>query len=164
MEDLRKSVWEGMLSADLSVRYYDALARRFYVCDLWAKIFFAVTSSSVVAGWAVWNDPKEFPSFNVTWKVVSACSAVLAISVPFFQHAKKLEIAGRVKCECIEIQKEYELLWSRVDDDSPRQVEAQLRKIWSKEHKVNSIACIFSGTDKKLANRCHYEVNHARRI
>lgn len=156
MEQLRKLAWEGMLNADKCVRYYDALAGRFHARDLYSKIFLATMSSGTVAGWAIWSDVPAL------WKVLSGGSAILAVALPILNISKKVEVANRLKSEFGDIQRDYEMLWAKIDDESPKQVETELRRIWQKEAKLAPFENTMPGNDKTLIRECQREVVHAR--
>ena len=55
-DSIRQVIWEAALDADLNLRYWDHLSRRYSAWDKYAKIFLAIMSSSTVAGWGIWNE------------------------------------------------------------------------------------------------------------
>ena len=72
-----------MLTADLNVRYWAHLSRRYSMWDKCIKILLALASSATVASWSFWNE------VDILWKGFSAVSAAIAIVFPFLSLEKK---------------------------------------------------------------------------
>lgn len=158
VSNVEKRVWESMLDADMSTRYWGKLARRYKQRETWAKVFLAGTSSGTVAGWAFWT------SFPLAWKVLSSLSALIAISLPILNYPHKIEAAVDLHAEWKRLLYQYETLWSKTRDNvgaaevlrsikAFKEDEAQVSK---KEAQLPQVA--------GLVRRCQEEVKHSRGI
>jgi hypothetical protein len=85
---MRKSLWYSMLDADMNARYWSYLSRRYSNRDKYSKIFLALMSSGTVASWGFWSD------MQIIWKILSACSALLAIALPIINWPKMISNMG----------------------------------------------------------------------
>jgi hypothetical protein len=81
----RKYIWELMLDSDMNVRYWKYSVIRYYNYDKRSKIFLAVMSSGTVASWSIWS------SVPLLWQFLSACSAIIAITLPILNFQKSIE-------------------------------------------------------------------------
>ena len=150
-----------MLLLEMNSRYYGYIAARMYQRDIGTKIFLACLSSSgAIAGWTVWNSP-EHPTLAITWKLLSAVAALLAVALPFLNYAKKLECATRLKTEYAELHREASLLWLNIDEAKKGDVQKELKKLWDKEAKLAAFESNFPVEDRSLLKKCQTEVTRS---
>jgi hypothetical protein len=153
-----------MLNAQTSVRYYQCLTDRFRDRDTFTKIFLAATSSSTVAGWAIFTDAATYPRLVVTWKLLSGLSALLALALPILGFPKKVEAAARLSGEYAEISKDYEMLWLVVDDLPNEQILNTIKQLSQKEFKLTAIERELPTNEISLIRKCQEQVIHSRGI
>lgn len=115
----RTRVWYAMLTADLNYRYWGHLGRRYSGWDRTARIFLALTSSTTVASWSF------LIQYDVIWKILSAISAAIAVSLPVFNWQALAETIVDLRAGWLQILKEYENLWTRIEEDSLSREEYQ---------------------------------------
>ena len=84
-DNIRRVIWEAVLDADLNLRYWDHLSRRYSTWDKYTKIFLATMSSSTVASWGFWDE------IDILWKGLSAVSAFTAIALPILIGVTQLD-------------------------------------------------------------------------
>ena len=155
---MRKVIWDSMLDADMNQRYWSYLSRRYYVRDLYSKIFLAMMSSGTVASWGLWS---QFPFI---WKALSSISALLAIALPLINWPKQISTMVGLKQKWTEIKSEYELLWLTFEKGKKdAAIEKDLKNIKQKETTVSqqesNLPC-----DKKLLYQCRDDVLQSRGI
>jgi hypothetical protein len=107
---MRKEVWDGMLDADMNARYWSCLTRRYTKRDTYTKIFLAIMSSGSVASWSIWG---TIPSL---WKVLSAISAVIAVSLPVINFQGTIQKLSDAAGKWLQIQVDYENLWVEINN------------------------------------------------
>lgn len=148
---MRKSLWYSMLDADMNERYWSHLSRKYYYRDRHSKMFLAIMSSGTVASW-FWSD------IQIIWKILSACSALLAIALPIINLPKMISNMGVLKQYWSEIKIDYEITWIALEQGkSEIVIEKQYKKIKQKENKANQNETNMPH-DKKLLWQCREEV------
>lgn len=145
-----------MLDADMNSRYWKYLVSRHHKIDRGLKVFLAIMSSGVVAGWGLGD------AMPWLWKTLSCGSALVAISLPFLNHQKNIEQMSFLAGKWGALRIDYENLWLEFNNspDSKthnstykkiRQIESELQ---GKETKLPH--------DKKLLRYCFEEVIQSR--
>lgn len=154
---MEKEFWNSMLDADLFVRYWFYLSKRYYDRDTFLKIFLAVMSSGTVASWGFWSQ------ISWLWKVLSAVSMLISIALPILNWQKMIERMSLLKGKWTQIENEYELLWLTYKNKSNNnlELEKQFRKIKEMENKISEIETNLP-YDKKLLGQCYDEVLASR--
>ena len=104
-DKIRQVIWEAVLDADLNLRYWDHLSRRYSAWDKYTKIFLAIMSSSTVASWGIWDE------IDILWKCLSAVSAGTAIALPILDWQRKIGEMSNLKGKWSRISRAYENLW-----------------------------------------------------
>ncbi|MBU8920580.1 MAG: hypothetical protein KOO63_01855 [Bacteroidales bacterium] len=154
---IRALIWESLLSADLNYRYFSRLGRRFQAQDRWAKIFMAFASSTVVSGWALWGAQ----GFDWIWKSVSGFAAVVSLALPIVNPADSLKKARAASVGWFAVKRDYELLWSHVDELPANEARASYERISEKEvHLVELEDSL--GKNKSIARQCEDELRKSR--
>jgi hypothetical protein len=100
-----QELWNSLLDAEMNVRYWSAICRRYARYDLGSRIFLAITSSSTVASWSFWS---QWP---LIWKSLSGISALIAITLTVVDLPKKVSRISVLVARWKQSQVEYELLW-----------------------------------------------------
>jgi hypothetical protein len=159
--DVRVAVWDGLLTADMNVRYWNEIGYRYSRNDTWTKIFLAATSSSTVATWGFWTQ------ISWAWKSLSALSALLAVALPILNWNRKVSAIADLHGRWIQIRNEHETLWRRMESGAVSEAEAEttFQNIRNKEAEAETheLAAILK-RDKRLVDTCYQEVLVARGI
>ena len=154
---MRKLIWDSMLDADMNTRYWGCLTRRYSNRDKRMKIFLALMSSGTFASLWFWTD------IELLWKILSAISTVIAISLPILNLQKSIETMATLKAKWTQIETEYEIMWSTCNkegsDDS--QTENTCRYVKKAEVEANRMEATLPN-DKKLIQKCCNEVLESR--
>lgn len=158
VSDLRKLAWESMLDADMNVRYWGKLARRYKQREMQAKIFLAAVSSGSVAGWALWT------AFPLAWKLLSALSALIAVALPFLNYPDKIETTADLHGKWNRLLSDYETVWSRVQSDGEApEILHSIRTLKETESQMSKTEVELPRI-VSLVKRCQMEARRSRGI
>jgi hypothetical protein len=116
------------------------------------KIFLAAISSGAVAGWSLWA---EFPW---AWKLLSSCSALVAIALPVLNFQKQIETMSLLSGKWFELKVSYEDQWRKINDDSEHK---QIETAYNRTKKQEAILVQKESKlphDEKLLRVCFNEV------
>jgi len=155
--EIRRLIWDSMLSADLNHRYYSGLADLLQRWDRGARMFLAITSSAAVAGWAVWSTA----GLSWIWHGASALAAVVAVAQTILDHTKSIKTAGQLAGAWFSILRDYELLWASVGTASGKEVREQCQRIIREEKRLAELEATLT-TRRQVARRCEEEVRRFR--
>ncbi len=149
---MERTVWKSLLDAELNVRYWKYLTRRYHNREVILKIFLAIISSGTVASWSIWG---EFPGI---WKVLSSLSAIIAIALPILNYQKLIETTSDLSSKWYALKIEYEDYWSKLENNRNSEPIDNLYK----ETKTKEISLSEKETklphNKRLIYKCYYEV------
>lgn len=154
---VRLLIWNSMLSADLSNRYYGELTARYQSMDQWAKIFVAMTSSTAVSGWAMWGRP----GLDWVWQTASALATLVALALPILDPANSMKMANRLTGGWFSILKDYEMLWTQVHEKTEPEARKLCQRILEEEKRLVELESALK-KDRRLARRCEDEVRRSR--
>ena len=156
VRSMRKAIWDSMLDADMNVRYWAELGRRYYKKDIRYKIFLAAMSSGTVASWSIWSE------VQVLWKILSAISALVAIALPILNWPKMIQSMGNVKQKWVDIKADCEILWVEVNSKKDQAVlKEEFKKIKKREATASQQETNLPKKDK-LVDECCEEVLESR--
>lgn len=123
---LRMPLWNSMLDADMNVRYWGYVGRKFSAREKYIKIFLAVFSTtSAVASWAIWTYYAEL------WKALLSASAVIAIAIalPILNYSGLAGKAVDQKGKCTRLLSQHEILWAKNEYDLQLDIESEFSRI-----------------------------------
>ena len=152
---IKRAIWGSMLTADMNVRYWTHLGRRYYKREQYTKVFLACMSSGTVASWSFWNQ------FGLIWKVLSVIAALTAIALPILNFSKMIEIMADLKQHWTEITNEHELLWATRKTKNIDILEQKYEEIKKREGKLSRKEANMPN-NKKLLYKSREEVLQSR--
>ena len=153
---MRKAIWDSMLDADMNVRYWAELGRRYYKRDIRYKIFLAAMSSGTVASWGIWSE------VQLLWKILSGISALVAIALPILNWPKMIQSIGNVKQKWVDTKADYEVLWVEVNSKKDQAVlKEEFKKIKKREATASQQETNLPKKDK-LLDECWEDVLKSR--
>ncbi len=163
-DSIRQVIWEAALDADLNLRYWDHLSRRYSAWDKYAKIFLAIMSSSTVAGWGIWNEINILWTDLSLWKGLSAISAVTAIALPILDWQRKIGEVSNLKGKWSRISRAYENLWEDLLlDRTGTELVGEYRRVRDEmEGEEDNTAPDLPLNKRKLIKRCYDEILESR--
>jgi len=110
MNFYQKKYWALLKELKTHVIYLHKYAED---ADKWDKainIFLAITSSSSIAAWAIWQ------KFQFLWAVLIALSQVVTVVIPFLPFKKRLKAINELNDKIQEISLECEKKWFLVSE------------------------------------------------
>lgn len=128
--EIKKSIWDAWLDAELNERYIAHFKRSYYQRDKYTKIFLAVMTSGTVASWGIWGD------IQLLWKILSALTAVTAIALPFFKLENAIEKLSNNIGRWKQIRTKYEMLYLSRENKSNDDLIREYGEIKNKEHEI----------------------------
>ena len=163
-DSIRQVIWEAVLDADLNLRYWDHLSRRYSTWDKYTKILLAFTSSSSVASWSIWSEINILWIDISLWKVLSAVSAAVAVALPFLNWQKKIGDMSNLRGKWSRISRAYENLWEDLLlDRTGTELVGEYRRVRDEmEGEEDNTAPDLPLNKRKLIKRCYDEILESR--
>jgi hypothetical protein len=150
MTELRTSIWESLLDAEMNVKYWGYLAERFVKRERALKITLALTTSGGLLSLSFWN---SFPAGPVVLGVVNT---VLACSLPILNYSGRIETMSGLRGSWAQLCIEYQRIWQQFGT-LHSSCENEFRLL--KERTVHlSVIETRLPNDRKLVQRCQREV------
>jgi hypothetical protein len=152
----RRQVWDSLLDADMSVRYWRHLASRYHRYDMSLKTAVLCFSSGAVVAFLMWLE------LGWLWKfltVLTAClSAVsLVLNIPGRTEAMT-ELAGKWTA----LMHAHENLWNVVDITPAESVLTKYAELQRTEVELSRTECRLPSSIQRLKERAAGEVRRAR--
>ena len=109
-DEVRRSVWNGLLDAERQVRYYTKLFDKHNASQSRVDNALAISGSLAIASLITqfWT---QAPA------VLGGIAAVLSVYSRIAKHASKAARLDSIRVECAELQNQFEALWARVQSD-----------------------------------------------
>lgn len=155
----REAVWYAMLDADLNYRYWDTIGRKYFKRERAITIFLAIISSSAVASWGFWQH------IDIVWKILTGCSAILAIINPILNIQKTIQIMAALRSNWHNLFYQYEKMWLNIESNTINleNVKNEYGKLRDHEARIDSPTANLP-LNKKIRAICHKEVLNSRNI
>lgn len=148
-------IWNSASDAELNVRYWDHLCRRYYVIDRVFKIFLAVISSSTVAGWGFWKE------VDVVWKTLYGFSVVTALALPILDFRGKTQIMAKVGEKWAQVSVQYDILLFDIRNGMSLDKVAKRYKLIREKHPAG-MDSVLPSNKKRLKNKLWKEIEGSR--
>lgn len=87
---MQERYWKYMVQLKAWIFYIDEYINISYKWDRRINVFVAITSSSSIAAWAIWN------RYSFLWALLIAISQVIVAIKPHLPFSKRIEILSRV--------------------------------------------------------------------
>ncbi len=155
--DQERPLWDSLLTADMSSRYWAYIARRYQRRLKAATIFLAATSTSAVAS--------LLASLQVDWlpQVLSLITAVTAVALPILNWEGTIQNAVRAVERWAFLRTAYERLWASLPAISNADLSAKFDEIKARELELSWIEVTLPH-DETLLKKCYAEVVQTRGI
>jgi hypothetical protein len=152
----RKQVWDSLLDADMSVRYWRHLASRYHRYDMILKAAVLCFSSGAVVVFLTWLE------LAWLWKVLTVLTACLSafslvLNIPGRTEAMT-ELAGKWTA----LMHAYESLWNVVDIIAAESVLTKYAELQRTEVELSRTECRLPSSIQRLTKRVAGEVREAR--
>jgi len=114
---MQKKYWNFMVQIKAWEFYLDVYAESSYKAERALNMFTAITSSTCIAAWAIWNQ------YNFIWALLIALSQVITAIKPYFPFSKRLEIIKALTDDVKKLFSEMEYNWYKVANGELTEVE-----------------------------------------
>ena len=109
-DEVRRSVWNGLLDAERQVRYYTKLFDKHNAWQSRVDNALAISGSLAIAS-LIANFWDQAPA------VLGGVAAILSLYSRIAKHASKAARLDSIRSECAELQNQFEALWARIQSD-----------------------------------------------
>ena len=152
----RRQVWDSLLDADMSVRYWRHLASRYHRYDMILKAAVLCFSSGAVVAFLSWM---ELGWLSKVLMVLTTCmSAVsLVLSIPSRTEAMT-ELVGKWTA----LMHAHESLWNVVDITPVENVLTKYAELQRTEVELTRTECRLPSSIQRLTERAAGDVRRAR--
>ena len=150
-----------MLDAEMNVRYWGHIARRYTALDKWSKILVAVTTSGSVAGLQIWKFTSGSFQWSWIYDTLTGVAVVAAVALPFLDYSKTMRDAATLAVGWSRLQGRYEALWRKRHTHTPDTLEDGFGKIKDDE-KRHTETEVTLPRDQKLVRKCQDDVKRSR--
>jgi hypothetical protein len=124
--------WKEFYQLRVHVNYLELYMGQTEVLDKSVNIFLAITSSSSICGWAIWN------KYGFVWAVIIAASQLVTAIKQFLPYKTRLKALSGLLSELEELSTQAEMRWFDVaeghlpdEDINKLQYEIRTKKIKS---------------------------------
>ncbi len=97
--------WKELYQLRVHLNYLEVYMEQSEFIDKSVNIFLAITSSSSICGWAIWN------KFDFIWAVIIATSQLVSAIKQFLPYRKRLKSISGILREFEELLTYYEMKW-----------------------------------------------------
>lgn len=134
--EVRRSVWNGLLGAERQVRYYTKLFNKHNTLQSRVDNALAISGSLAIASLVakVWPDAPAIPEAPA---VLGGIAAVLSVYSRIAKHASKAARLDSIRVECVALLNQFEALWARVQSDLVEDEEA-LERVYELQSSLSS--------------------------
>src|SRR5882724_983128 len=121
MSEQRTVVWESLLDAEMNVRYWGYLAKRFAGREKSLKIALALTTSSTILAHPLWQRLSYGPI------AIGILNALLACGLPVLNYSERIETMANLRGSWSQLSIEFGRLWQRESSSSISDCENEFR-------------------------------------
>jgi hypothetical protein len=115
-------IWSQFYRVSVRSAYLEKLLKQNETIDRRINIFFAITSSSSIAGWAIWKD------LAFIWGFVIAASQLLNAVLPLFPYKERIKSLSGLARDLRQLAITLESKW--IDISAGDITEKEMRKIY----------------------------------
>ncbi|HEC60645.1 MAG TPA: hypothetical protein ENI27_00130 [bacterium] len=109
--------WKELFELRVHVNYLELYMEDSEFKNNFINIFLAVTSSSSICGWAIWN------KYGFIWAVIIAASQFISVAKRFLPYRKRLKTTGSIMRELEELSIFAEMKWFDVAEGKLKEEE-----------------------------------------
>lgn len=128
MNSIRDKIWYLLVDSKTNEKYSSLVVKKYQIYDLILNIFLALTTSSSIAAWAIWN------KFSALWILIIGLSQVLMIIKPYFLFPKYIKVFNEKSIRWQQMTVELEQLWFELNEGNIKDKEASKTFFEFKRH------------------------------
>lgn len=107
---MQERYWKYMVQLKAWIFYVDEYINVSYKWDRRINVFVAITSSSSIAAWAIWN------RYSFLWALLIAISQVIVAIKPHLPFSKRIEILSRVSALLQTLFNKADYQWYKISN------------------------------------------------
>jgi hypothetical protein len=125
--------WKELFELRVHVNYLELYMEKSELIDKSINIFLAVTSSSSICGWAIWN------KYSFLWAVIIASSQLINAVKQFLPYKTRLKATGGIMRELEELSTFAEMKWFDVAEGNLTEEEINKLQFDIRSKKTKSV-------------------------
>lgn len=125
--------WKELFELKVHVNYLELYMEKSELIDKSINIFLAVTSSSSICGWAIWN------KYSFLWAVIIASSQLINAVKQFLPYKTRLKATGGIMRELEELSTFAEMKWFDVAEGNLTEEEINKLQFDIRSKKTKSV-------------------------
>jgi hypothetical protein len=129
----QRRYWKELFQLRVHVNYLELYMEESELKDKSINIFLAVTSSSSICGWAIWN------KYGFIWAVIIAASQLITAVKQFLPFRTRLKTAGSIMRELEELSTFAEMKWFDVGEGKLKKEEINKLQFEIRSKKTKAI-------------------------
>lgn len=114
---MQERYWKYMVQLKAWIFYIDEYINISYKWDRRINVFVAITSSSSIAAWAIWN------RYSFLWALLIAISQVIVAIKPHLPFSKRIEILSRVSALLQTLFNKADYQWYKISNGDLSELE-----------------------------------------
>jgi len=112
MNSIRAKIWYLLADSKTNEKYSSLVVKKYQILDLITNIFLALTTSTSIAAWTIWN---KFPAL---WILIIGISQVLMIFKPYFLFPKYIKVFNEKSIRWQQMTVDLEQLWFELNESN----------------------------------------------
>jgi hypothetical protein len=147
----QKRYWKELFALRVHVNYLELYMEESELKDKTINIFLAVTSSSSICGWAIWN------KYSFIWAIIIAASQLINVVKQFLPYRTRLKATSGAIRELEELSTFAEMKWFDVAEGKLKKEEINKLQFEIRSKKTKTVQKHFGiitlPTKEKLFNK-----------
>ena len=107
---VQSQYWKELYQLKTHIGFIERQLEKSERIDRFLKIFLAITSSSMIGAWAIWNE------YSWIWASIIAFSQVITAVVPFLPYKNRIKAYSSLLNELEELMIRAEFKWHSISD------------------------------------------------
>ena len=125
--------WKELFELRVHVNYLQIYMHQSECRDKGINIFLAITSSSSICGWAIWN------KYGFIWAIIIAASQLIGVMKQFLPYRTRWKAISSILKELEELLNLYEMKWYEVAEGKLRTEEINALQFDVRSQKTNIV-------------------------
>lgn len=129
----QRRYWKELFALRVHVNYLEKYMEHSELIDKSINIFLAVTSSTSICGWAIWN------RYSFVWAVIIAVSQLINAVKQFLPYRTRLKASNGIMRELEELSTLTEMKWFDVAEGNLKNEEINKLQFEIRAKKIKSV-------------------------
>ena len=130
----QEKYWKELYQLRVHVNYLEIYMERSEYLDKGVNMFLAITSSSSICGWAIWN------KFGFIWGLIIAVSQLINAIKYFLPYRNRMKSLNKIVRDLDELLVVYEMKWFDVSEGKLTEAEINNLQFEMRKKKLQSLS------------------------